>query len=53
MLKRITVVVILLVAVMGYAQEGTVSPYSFYGIGSLKFRGTAENRSMGGYQCLF
>ena len=30
------------------AQEGTVSPYSFYGIGSLKFKGTVENRSMGG-----
>jgi len=30
------------------AQEGTASPYSFYGIGSLKFKGTVENRSMGG-----
>lgn len=31
-----------------YGQEGTASPYSFYGIGSLKFKGTVENRSMGG-----
>jgi len=31
-----------------HAQEGTTSPYSFYGIGSLKFKGTAENVSMGG-----
>mgnify|MGYP000288799678 FL=1 len=30
------------------AQEGTTSPYSFYGIGSLKFKGTTENISMGG-----
>lgn len=30
------------------AQEGTTSPYSFYGIGSLKLKGTVENRSMGG-----
>ena len=30
------------------AQEGTTSPYSFYGIGSLKFPGTVENRTMGG-----
>lgn len=30
------------------SQEGTTSPYSFYGIGSLKFKGTTENRSMGG-----
>lgn len=31
-----------------YAQQGTSSPYSFYGIGTLNFRGTVENRSMGG-----
>jgi long-subunit fatty acid transport protein len=30
------------------AQEGTSSPYSFYGIGDIKFKGTVENRSMGG-----
>lgn len=30
------------------AQEGTTSPYSFYGIGIQKFKGTAENRSMAG-----
>ena len=30
------------------AQEGTTSPYSFYGIGNLKFRGTVEDRTMGG-----
>ena len=48
MLKRITIVVFLLVAGLSQAQEGTVSPYSFYGIGSLKFKGTVENRAMGG-----
>ncbi len=48
MLKRITVFVFLLVAGLSQAQEGTVSPYSFYGIGTLKFKGTAENRAMGG-----
>lgn len=30
------------------AQGGTTSPYSFYGIGIQKFKGTAENRSMAG-----
>jgi hypothetical protein len=30
------------------AQQGTSSPYSFYGIGTLKFKGTVENKSMGG-----
>ncbi len=48
MLKRITVVVFLLIAGLSQAQEGTTSPYSFYGIGTLKFKGTAENRMMGG-----
>ncbi len=48
MLKRIIVVLILLSTGVGLAQEGTISPYSFYGIGTLKFRGTAENRAMGG-----
>ena len=30
------------------AQQITSSPYSFYGLGSLKFKGTVENQSMGG-----
>ena len=38
MLKRITVFVFLLVAGLSQAQEGTVSPYSFYGIGTLKLK---------------
>lgn len=48
MLKRIIVVVFVLISGSALAQEGTTSPYSFYGIGELKFKGTAENRSMGG-----
>lgn len=31
-----------------FAQQGTASPYSFYGIGEVKFKGTVENRAMGG-----
>jgi hypothetical protein len=31
------------------AQKGTLSPYSFYGIGETLFRGTAEQRMMGGF----
>ncbi len=42
------VVFIAIVGCFSYAQQGTASPYSFYGIGSLKFRGTVENRGMGG-----
>jgi len=33
---------------VSFAQQGTASPYSFYGIGDMKFKGTLENRSMGG-----
>lgn len=31
-----------------YAQDGTVSPYSFFGIGDLRTSGTVENQMMGG-----
>ena len=48
MIKKIVFVFVALISFSSSAQEGTTSPYSFYGIGSLKFKGTVENRSMGG-----
>jgi len=48
MIKKLVIVFIALFAMQSQAQQGTASPYSFYGIGSLKFKGTVENRSMGG-----
>ncbi len=48
MIKKITVSLCLLFAFSALAQEGTSSPYSFYGIGDIKFKGTVETRSMGG-----
>jgi len=48
MIKKLVLVFIAIIAIQSHAQEGTSSPYSFYGIGSLKFKGTVENRSMGG-----
>lgn len=48
MIKRFLFVLLVFLTVQIHAQEGTSSPYSFYGIGSLKFKGTVENRSMGG-----
>lgn len=48
MIKQFCLVFIAFLALNIHAQEGTSSPYSFYGIGSLKFKGTTENRSMGG-----
>lgn len=48
MIKKLVLVFIAVFTISSYGQEGTASPYSFYGIGSLKFKGTVENRSMGG-----
>ena len=48
MIKRFIVICITIISSSAYAQQGTGSPYSFYGIGSLKSKGTVENRSMGG-----
>ena len=48
MIKKLVLVFIAFIAIQSYAQQGTASPYSFYGIGALKFKGTVENRSMGG-----
>ncbi len=48
MFRKIVIGLFLLVAGSALAQEGTTSPYSYYGIGSIKFRGTVENRAMGG-----
>lgn len=47
MIKKILVSFCLLVSLVSLAQEGTSSPYSFYGIGDVRFRGTLEFRSMG------
>ena len=48
MLKKYLLIFSLVFACKTFAQEGTASPYSYYGIGSVKFKGTVENRSMGG-----
>lgn len=48
MIKKIIVSFGLLFSVVSVAQEGTASPYSYYGIGDVRFKGTAENRMMGG-----
>ncbi len=38
----------MLISLVSNAQEGTASPYSFFGIGDVRFKGTVENRSMAG-----
>lgn len=48
MTKRFFIIVFILFSVITNAQERTSSPYSFYGLGLNTFRGTVENKSMGG-----
>lgn len=48
-MKRIIIIaVLLLISGNTFAQQGTTSPYSFYGMGITNFKGTAESRAMGG-----
>jgi len=48
MIKKILLSVFLLSSLLTIAQQATSSPYSFYGIGDIRFKGTVENRLMGG-----
>lgn len=48
MVKKFVVAMVLCIACSAYAQRGTVSPYSFFGIGELRSTGTVENQAMGG-----
>ena len=48
MIKKIVIAIVCLVAIGVNAQNGTVSPYSYFGIGELQSEGTVENQMMGG-----
>ncbi|GAA0872538.1 membrane protein [Gangjinia marincola] len=48
MIKKIIVLFIICSSLNSVAQERSSSPYSFFGVGLQKFKGTAENRAMGG-----
>lgn len=50
MIRKIITSFCLLLSLLSFAQEGTSSPYSFYGIGDVRFKGTIESRSMAGVQ---
>ncbi len=47
MIKRFLLSLSVLFSLAAQAQQGTASPYSFFGIGDVKFKGAAENRLMG------
>jgi hypothetical protein len=48
MIRKIVVTIVCIATTGIFAQEGTVSPYSFFGIGDLRTAGTVENQMMGG-----
>ncbi|MEX0289940.1 MAG: hypothetical protein AB3N14_12600 [Flavobacteriaceae bacterium] len=48
MVKKILIALICFMAYGANAQNGTISPYSFFGIGDLRAAGTIENQMMGG-----
>jgi len=48
MIKKIGFAIMCLVTLGMNAQEGTVSPYSYFGIGDSRAMGTVENQMMGG-----
>jgi hypothetical protein len=48
MIKKFIISACLLLSITTFAQQGSSSPYSFYGIGDEKFKGTLESRSMAG-----
>lgn len=47
MIKKIIVVVSIFMATFSWAQDNTSSPYSYYGLGEIKFKGTQDTRAMG------
>ena len=48
MIKKIVILITILLANFGFTQENTASPYSFYGLGSTRFKGTNDFVNMGG-----
>ncbi|MFD2586376.1 hypothetical protein ACFSQJ_05515 [Croceitalea marina] len=50
MIKNFLISCACLISFSIYAQNGTVSPYSYFGIGDSRSNGTVENQMMGGLQ---
>ena len=48
MIKKIVIAIVCIASVSMYAQDGSVSPYSYFGVGELRTTSTVENQMMGG-----
>lgn len=51
-MKRIFALLFVFTTLATYAQEGTASPYSYFGIGDVKPNATVESRAMGGVSAI-
>ncbi|MEM8926939.1 MAG: hypothetical protein AAGC45_01955 [Bacteroidota bacterium] len=50
MVKNLLIALVCLLSFGIYAQNGTISPYSYFGVGDTRNNGTIDNRQMGGLQ---
>lgn len=48
MIRKFILPLFLLFSVVSFAQQGSASPYSFFGVGDVRFKGTHEISAMGG-----
>ena len=48
MIKKLIIFASIFVSIASWGQDNTASPYSYYGLGEVKFRGTQDARTMGG-----
>ena len=48
MIRKFLVVLFFLFSFVSFAQQGSSSPYSFFGIGDVRFKGTHDMNAMGG-----
>ena len=48
MVKKLLIAIFCVMAHNAFAQKGTISPYSYFGIGDLRDNGTVDNQMMGG-----
>ncbi|PWA05693.1 hypothetical protein [Flavobacterium psychrotolerans] len=52
MIRKFILPVLLLFSLVSFAQQGSASPYSFFGVGDVRFKGTNEMNAMGGVSIL-
>jgi len=52
MIRKFILPLFLLFSIASFAQRGSASPYSFYGVGDVRFKGTNEINAMGGVSIL-